>query len=210
MKHHVLTRFYSPVLILAATCPLQAQNSLNLPAQLGPTMTAPPFSVREKFDHRVLETFGLRGVVGSSMGAAIGQARDAPHEWGQGTEGFAKRFASGFGGQLSRQTMAFGLEGALHEDPRYFPSTEKGFRARSKNVLLQTVTTRTDSGGQRFAYARLASAFGAGELVNAWQPRSTRGAGTGLERGAITLGTDVVYNFLQEFFPFVRPRSLRH
>jgi hypothetical protein len=189
--------------------PLFAQGPVNLPGQLGPTMAAPRLTVRDKFDYRVVQTFGLRGMVGSAMGAGLGQWRDAPHEWGQGAGGLATRFASGFGGQLSRQTMAFGLEAALHEDPRYFPSTEKGFRARMKSVLLQTVTARTDGGGQRFAYARMGSAFATGQLVNAWQPDSTGGVGAGFTRGAITIGTDAAYNFLQEFFPFTRPKSLR-
>jgi hypothetical protein len=198
------------LLFFSALSLLQGQNPANLPAQVGSTMSAARFSVHDKFDYRVVQTFGLHGVAGAAVGAAIGQARDAPHEWGQGVPGFATRFGSGFGGQLSRQTMAFGLETALHEDPRYFPSKEKGFRARIRNVALQTLTTRKDSGKERFAYSRIASAFGTGQLVNAWQPASSRGVGIGITRGFITLGTDAGYNFLQEFFPFLRPRSLRH
>ncbi len=105
--------------------------------------------------------------------------------------------------------MMFVLESALHEDPRYFPSEEKGFRARIKNVLLQTLVARTDSGGHRFAYSRIAAAFANGQLINAWQPPSTGGVSNGVVRGFIGLGSDLGYNFLQEFIPFVRPRSLR-
>ena len=188
---------------------LNAQNPANLPAQVGPTQSAAPFSVSDKFDYRIVQAFGLRGFAGSAIGAAIGQARDVPHEWGQEFGGFAARYASGFGGNLGRQAMAFGLESALHEDPRYFPSEETGFRARMKNVLLQTLVTRTDSGGERFAYARIISAFADGQLVRAWQPASTASVRGGITRGFIGLGTDFAYNFLQEFIPFVRPRSLR-
>lgn len=187
-----------------------AQSSLNLPAQVGPTMTAKPLSVHEKFEYRVVQSFGARGFVGAAFGSAIGQARDVPHEWGQGFSGYATRYAASFGTNLSRQNMSFALESALHEDPRYFPSRDKGFKARIKNVLLQTVVTRTDSGGERFAYARIASAFGTGQLANAWAPKSTGSVGGGFLRGAIILGGDCGYNFLQEFFPFTRPRSLRH
>jgi hypothetical protein len=105
--------------------------------------------------------------------------------------------------------MAFALEAALHEDPRYFPSTEKGFKSRIKNVLLQTVVTRTDSGGQRFAYSRIATAFGTGQLVNAWSPNSTSTIHGGFIRGLIILGGDAGFNFLQEFVPFTRPKSLK-
>ena len=79
-----------------------------------------------------------------------------------------------------------------------------------KNVLLQTLVTRTDSGGERFAYGRVASAFGAAQLTNVWQPKSTASVGGGIVRGFILLGGAAAYNFFQEFVPVVRPRSLRH
>jgi len=104
--------------------------------------------------------------------------------------------------------MLFAMESTLHEDPRYFPSEDKGFKARLKSVLVQTVTTRTDYGTRQIAYARIGSAFAAGQLSNAWQPRSTSSVGDGFLRGAIMLGGDAGYNFVQEFVPFLRPRTL--
>jgi hypothetical protein len=197
------------VMAVSLSATASAQNPVNLPDRVGPTLTADPFTVPEKFDYRVVQSFGLRGFVGAGFGAAIGQVRDVPSEWGEGVGGYATRYAAALGTNLTRQSMAFLLETALHEDPRYFPSEEKGFRRRLKNVLLQTVVTRTDSGKETFAWARMGSAFGAGEFVNIWQPRSTGTAGGGLTRGCIILGGDLAYNFFQEFVPFVRPRSLR-
>jgi hypothetical protein len=188
---------------------LPAQSPVNLPAQVGSTETAQPFSVGKKFNYRVVQSFGARALGGALMGAAIGQATNTPSEWGQGFSGYATRYASSVGGNLTRQTMSFGLEAVLHQDPRYFPSKEKGFKARLKNVLLQTLVARTDSGGEQFAYARVGSAFANGQLVNAWQPASNNSFTNGLVRGCITLGADAGYNFLQEFVPFLRPRSFR-
>jgi len=188
----------------------RAQNPANLPGQVGPTMTANPMSVAEKLDYRLVQSFVLHGFAGAAFGAAISQGKDVPREWGEGWGAYATRYAADVGTDLSRQSMMFVLESALHEDPRYFPSEEKGFRARTKNVLLQTVVTRTDSGKETFAWARMGSAFAAGELANVWQPPSTGTPGRGLSRGCIMLGGDLAYNFLQEFVPFVRPHSLRH
>lgn len=202
--------FLSTLLFSSANSFLAAQSKTDLPAQVGPTITAPPFTLEEKFDYRIVQSFGLRGFTGAALGSAFGQIDDSPKEWGHGVGGYTERYASSYGTGLSRHAMAFALEGALHEDPRYFPSEDKGFGARLKNVLLQTVVARTDSGHERLAYARVLSAFGTGQLVNAWQPRSTGGVGDGLLRGAIILGGDAGYNFLQEFIPWVRPRSLRH
>lgn len=178
--------------------------------KLPETIKAPPFTVADKFDYRVVQTFGFRGFAGSAIGAIIGQADDSPREWGQGVAGFSKRYVSGFAGNLSRQTMAFTLETAFHEDPRYFPSEEKSMKARALNALKQIVYCKTDAGHGSFAYARVISAFGNGQFVNVWQPNSTGSVADGFKRGVYTLGTDAAYNFLQEFIPFTRPISLRH
>ena len=205
--------FTIKVLCCSALClpvALCAQNPAYLPDRLGPTMKADPLSFHQKFDYRLHQMVGFRAYGGAVTGAAITQAMDRPHEWGQGVQGYATRFASGIGTNLSRQAFAMGLEEALHEDPRYFPSEEKGFGHRMKSVLLQTVVARTDSGKATFAWARMGSAFAAGELTGVWEPPSISGPGHGLERGAFILGGDLAYNFFQEFFPFVRPKAFRH
>ncbi len=189
--------------------PGQSQQSGQNP-KLPDTMSAPPFTMADKFDYRVVQSFGLRGFAGSAVGAAIGQARNSPHEWGQGVEGFADRYASGFGGNLSRQTFAFVLESAFHEDPRYFPSEDKSMKLRAINALKQVVYAKNDNGSGTFAYARVFSDFGSAQFVNVWQPKSTGSVGDGLVRGLIGLGADAAYNFMQEFIPFTRPISLRH
>ena len=174
------------------------------------TMSAPPFTLADKFDYRVIQSVGLRGLFGSLVGASIGQGAGAPYSWGGGVEGFARRYVSGLGGNISRQSFAFLLESAMHEDPRYFPSEGEPFNVRALNALKQVVVCKTDAGHSSFAYARVISSFGAGQLVNTWQPQSNGTVGDGLLRGLYGLGADFAYNFAQEFFPFTRPHSLRH
>lgn len=181
------------------------------PGQLKGTIAAPQLTTGEKFDYRVVQSFGLRNFLGAAVSAAIGQALDSPNEWGQGAGGFARRYGSSFAGTFSRQAFAFTLETALREDPRYFPLPRgAGFKQRSMNALKQTIWTKNDDGSSGFAFARVGSAFGAAELTNAWQPASTGGQGNAFKRGFIGLGADCGYNFLQEFLPFTRPISLRH
>ncbi len=187
-----------------------AQQQPNKLEKLPNTLSAPPFTAADKFDYRVVQSFGLRGSVGAIIGAAIGQARNAPHEWGQGVSGLADRYGSGFGGNLSRQTFAWVLESSFHEDPRYFPSEDKRKKHRALNAIRQVVVCKTDSGRSEFAYARVFSEFGAGQFTNVWQPRSTGSVNNGLIRAVIGLGGDAAYNFMQEFLPFTRPASLRH
>jgi hypothetical protein len=179
------------------------------PGQLANTMQAAPLSVRGKFKTDVFQTLGFRGLLGAAIGSSISQATNTPGEWGQGADAYGTRFASSLGGSLSRQMFSFVLESATHEDPRYFPATEHTKKARIWNVVKQTFITRTDAGGSSFAYATVISAFGAGQLVNTWQPKSTSGVSDGIERGFISLGLDAASNLMQEFVPQLRPRALR-
>src|SRR5579875_1053062 len=211
---------WAPWALLVLALPVAAQEKPPQPGQLPGadagamklpnTVSAPPFSVRDKWDYRIVQTIGLRGCGGAFIGATIGQADGSPREWGGGVEGYAKRYASGFAGNLSRQGFAFVLESALHEDPRYFPSESSPGKARLINALKQVVTCKTDSGDSSIAYARVASAFGSAFLVNTWQPNSTGTSSAALRRGFYGLGGDLAYNLMQEFIPFTRPRSLRH
>lgn len=222
-------RFFSPTFALAALAllPLMVSGQSNpdptppQPGQLAHptqnkfedmsnTLSAPPLTVKQKFNARIVQSFGLRGLGGAAIGAAIGQARNSPHEWGQGAEGFGRRYGSGFAGNLSRQTFAFALESALHEDPRYFPSTEKTKKARIGNALRQVIICKKDDGQPQFAYGRVFSAFGAAQFTNIWQPRSTGSVSDGFVRAVIGLGGDAAFNVMQEFLPFTRSKALRH
>ncbi len=227
MRHRVLTASAGLLLILAsgpAAMLAQQTGSPDTPPQPGQlsqpsqpatklpdTISAAPFTVRDKFDYRVVQSFGLRGVFGSFLSATVGQAMNAPHEWGQGAEGYALRYGSSFGGNLTRQTFSWTLESAFHEDPRYFPAEAgRTKKQRLLNALEQSIITKNDRGGSEFAYARFISAFGAGQFENIWLPRSDNSVAHGLQRGAISIAGDAGYNLLQEFIPFTRPISLRH
>jgi len=179
------------------------------PGQLANTMQATPLSVSGKFRADVIRSLGLQGFAGAAIGAGFGQATNTPGPWGQGADAFGKRFASALAGTMSRQTFAFVLESATHEDPRYFPSTEHSKKARFWNAMRQTFIVKKDSGRSSFAYASIISAFGAGQLVNTWQPDTNNGVGDGIERGFIVLGLDAASNLMQEFIPKFRPREFQ-
>jgi hypothetical protein len=216
--HHKLYRLIRAaaafLLLPALNAPLLGQVSSPAPAQPGElqgTVSAPQFTTAEKFEYRIVQSFGLRNFIGAAMAAGIGQELNSPHEWGQGTAGFAERYGSAFAGTMSRQAFAFTLETAFKEDPRYFPlSKGASFKARAFNALKQVAWSKRDDGSSGLAYSRLISTFGAAEFTNVWQPPSTSGQANALKRGFIGLGADFGYNFLQEFIPFARPISLRH
>ena len=204
-------KLYCSLLLVAICTPFVQGQAVTQPVPpqpgvLAKTYTAVPLTKGEKFDYRLYRGFLIRGIVGSAFAAGISQATNTPPEWGGGVGAYGKRFASSIGTSASRQGMLFGMETVLHQDPRYFPSTSTGFKARLGNVIKQVFVTKNDHGEAVPAYSRLVSAFGAGQLANAWQPASNNTVGDGLIRGAIIVGADAGVNFLTEFVPAFRKR----
>jgi hypothetical protein len=169
-----------------------------------------PLSVGAKFEYRVITTFGPTKIATIALYAGYDQLTNTPSEWKQGAEAYGKRYASEFGGVLARQTFAFTLESIGHQDPRYFPSKDKGFKNRMKNVIKYTFIAKSDAGRDQFAWARFGSAAGAAAVQNTWQPRSTDTAGNAMSTFAVTIAGDAAYNFLQEFIPRLRSKEFRN
>ncbi len=175
------------------------------------TVSAPPLTVGGKFSNRMHNVFGVRGLVGVALAAGVAQLSNTPSEWGQGAAGYGQRYASSLGINLTRQTVAFGLDSALHEDPRYFASTEDGLWPRTENAVKQILFCKKDDGSATFAYSKVVSAFASGYVANAWQPNSTNGVDDGFYRGLIILAGDGGVNLIKEIFPLVRSHTFgRH
>lgn len=140
-------------------------------------------------------------VVGPAFGAAIGQAKNEPPGWGQGGEGYAKRFASGMGRQFISESIRFGVAAADGEDPRYHLSGETGFWLRTKHVIAETFTSETAGGHRIPAYSRFAGTYGAAFISNTWYPDNRATAGYALRRGSTALASSLGFHMFEEFMP---------
>jgi hypothetical protein len=182
-----------------------------LPAQDAlPSAPVPiaPLTVRQKLGYTAVETIGPYKIAETAAVAGYNQWTDFPSEWGQGADAYGKRFVSEYGYVVVRQTLEFGLELGLHQDPRYFPTHKRGFFNRTGSALVQTFVARSDAGTNQFAWSRMGSAAGSAGIGNIWQPASTHTVGYAMESFGWILGGDAGYNWVQEFFPFFRPRSV--
>jgi hypothetical protein len=142
--------------------------------------------------------------IGPALGAGIGQWRDSPAEWGQGADGFAKRYASGFGRSVIARTISFGLAAADGEDSRYFRSHESGIWRRTRHATVSTFVSRGRNGGRVPAISRFVGVYSAGFIANAWEPPSQRDSGHAIERGSTALLSGVGWRLFDEFWPDIR------
>lgn len=159
-----------------------------------------------KLSYHLERTFSPSAMALSSVKAGYSQMRDSPTEWGQGSAGYSRRVGSSVASSAIRAGLAFGLDSALHQDPRYYRSDRVGFWPRAKHALRGTVLTRTDSGGETFSTWRIGSAYGAAFISDQWYPDRYHTVRNGIVGGSTRLAFDVVRNVIAEFWPDMRKK----
>ena len=174
----------------------------------GFSQTPEPLDVTGKLYLHVNRTVGPMALAGDAAYAAILQEANAPLEWKQGGEAYGKRFASVVAWSGIHNALAFGLDSTLHQDPRYFRSTGKGFWRRSAHAFRGTLLTRTDSGGETVSTWRIGSDYGSAFLSNMWYPHRLNTVRLGFIQGSVTLGFDVAGNLASEFWPDIKRKVL--
>lgn len=172
-----------------------------VPAAIRQTTLVEPLTPKQKVKRRALRLVEPVSLVSAAFGSGIEQWRNIPPQWGQGTEGYAKRFASAEGYMAAHNTIALGFDLAFHLDPRYRRSGESGFLTRLKYAVKESFLAHKDNGGTMINVSEIAGSFGSGLMANAWEPRGYNTIGDGLERGAIGLAYHTLKNIGREFLP---------
>jgi len=207
-----------PALLFILATPVGALAQSSAPATqvaVDPTATVPaanswvPLTAGQKTKRRIYRVVEPMSLLGSAVSAGFDQWSDIPHQWGQGTEGYAIRFASAEGNLLAHNTVALGFDLALHTDPRYHPMPDGRFRARLWNAVSQSFLAYKDSGGRTINIAEIGGNYGAGFISNAWQPSGHNTAGDALMRGTSGLAFHTLKNVAREFLPDVM-HHMRH
>src|SRR5689334_1226490 len=110
------------------------------------------------------KVFTRQAVAHSAASAALGTARNRPHEWGGGIGGFAKRAGSSFGTHVAKGSIEFGVATLHHENLHYQRSNLQGKWPRLKYAVKSTfIVPRTNhKKGKTVAAGRIAGNMGAG------------------------------------------------
>jgi len=162
-----------------------------------------PMTRDERFHHYVSGTFSVESLVRSAAGAAILQGTNTPSEWGQGAEGYARRFGNSYAQHITRQTIMYGASDMLDEDNRYLPSGRTGAGPRLKYAIESTFLARRHDGSRRLSFSRLGSYAAVAFISREWQARSTNGAQNAATSFGTTLGSEVGFDIAREFLPSI-------
>jgi hypothetical protein len=163
-----------------------------------------PLSSMEKFELFVSKTVAAPQILSSAAAAGISEARGTLSGYGQGGEGFGKRFGAFWATGASSQFFGtFVLPAALHEDPRFFVRLNGGWKDRVGHALRRVVVIRTDAGVERFNLPGILGPLLAESLANTYLPDNERTASKTFQRYGIRIGFGAANNLLKEYWPSI-------
>lgn len=210
----------------------QSQRAAGVLPQFGVTsrQNASPLNSREKFNLFAKSAFDpvTIGVVG--LQAGISQAENEFPAYGQGAQGYGKRFGASFADEVSSGFWSnYAYPVLLKEDPRYFRLGEGSFTTRTWYSIKQEFVCHTDKGGKRFNFSNVLGAFTSGAISNIYYPgrsvihvipatatspaipvyEDDRGVVLTISRASIALGYGVAGGMFSEFWPDIQHKFLR-
>jgi hypothetical protein len=166
-----------------------------------------PLTPKQKFELFASNSVSGLTLVGSAMGAGISQARDTYSGYGQGAEGYFKRFGAEMGFAASSNFFGtFMIASALHEDPRYFVQNSGKFGQSVKYAASRVFVCRMDDGRSGANWAGMLGPLGAAALSNAYVPVDEQGAGKTFERWGLALAVSAGTNLLREYWPSINKK----
>jgi hypothetical protein len=162
---------------------------------------AVPLSAKQKFElawKMAVDpvTFGVNGAV-----AGIQQAHNDFSGYGQGAQGYAKRYGASYADFAAGTFIGSALlPSLLKQDPRYFYKGSGRKRSRILYAIANSVVCRGDDGHWQANYSSILGSFAAGGISNLYYPAKDRnGAGLTIENGLIGMGESAAINLFQEF-----------
>jgi hypothetical protein len=166
--------------------------------------TNKPLTSAQKFLLAADESVAPSGLIVATMSAAISQARNSWPGYGQGWNGYGKRYGATLA--LNASTDMFGtflLPSMLHHDPRYFVLARGTVSQKIGHALKRVVVTRTDAGGDAMNVSGVLGPLAAEGLANTYLPDAERTAGRTFERFGIQLAVIAGSNVVKEFWPAI-------
>ncbi len=161
-----------------------------------------PLTSREKFDVFTNSSFDRSTIVTAAFDAGINQATNTPPGYGQGGEGYAKRYGSAVGDKVASDFFGkFFYPVIFRQDPRYFALQEGSGSRRTGYAMSRVFVTRGDNGRSQFNASQVLGAFSSAALTNVWYPPADRKASTTLTRAGTRLALSMGFNIFKEFWP---------
>jgi hypothetical protein len=141
-------------------------------------------------------TFAVTGAI-----AGVQQAQNDFSGYGQGAEGYGKRYGTAYGNAVIGTFIGSAILPSLFkQDPRYFYKGDGTARSRVLYAIANAVICKGDNGHWQPAYSSILGSLAAGGISNAYYPKQNRdGTELTFENTLIGIGSTAAVNIIQEF-----------
>ena len=161
---------------------------------------AAPLNAKQKFDLALHSITDPVEFLGTGIVAGAEQANNTFSGYGQGAEGYAKRYGAAYADDAIGRTLGSAvLPSLLHQDPRYFYRGSGSVRSRMFYAISRAVVTRGDNGRVEPNYSSVLGSFAAGGIANLYYPAGDRGVGLTLGDALVGTAGHAVDNLIREF-----------
>jgi hypothetical protein len=160
-----------------------------------------PLTSRQKFDLAWKSSIDPVTFVVTGVFAGVEQAENTFSGYGQGTEGYAKRYGAGYANSFINTMLGDAiLPSWWKQDPRYFYKGTGTTRSRALYAIANSVICKGDNGKWQPNYSGIVGGLAAGGIANIYYPASDRdGFKLTFEDAAIGTAESAVQNLIQEF-----------
>jgi len=162
---------------------------------------AAPITTKHKFELAWKSASDPVTLVGVGVLAGIGQAGDRWGAYGQGAQGYAKRYGASYANVFASTFIGGAvMPSVLKQDPRYFYKGSGSKRSRILYAVASSVICKGDNGRWQPNYSNVIGSFAGAGLQAAYLPANDRrGSGFIVSSALIRLGETSLAGVLQEF-----------
>ena len=158
--------------------------------------------VKDKFMLFVKDTVEPLSFLSAGFNAGLDQASNRDPAFGQGAEGYGKRFGADFAGQTSwRFFTDFAYPTMFSEDPRYYRLGQGSTGKRFLHAVEHTVVAHRDDGTHMFNFSFWLGTGSAIALNDLYHPGNPRGAAPGVRSAGYAAIGAMGFDVLREFWP---------
>jgi hypothetical protein len=171
----------------------------------------PPLTAGQKFKLQARSQFDYMEIPWYGILAGISQARDTSSGYGQGAQGYGKRYASEWAdGSIENFMVAAVYPSVLHQDPRYYQLGKGSFWHRVAYAASRIVVTRSDAGQTVFNASEIFGSVTAATISTfSYHPRDERTAGNMAKVWVTQMGLDTFTYNIKEFWPDIQRHFAR-
>jgi len=159
-------------------------------------------TLKDKFVLFVQDSFDPGNFLATGFAAGIDQAQNSDPSYGQGAQGYARRFGAEYAGDVSSRFFKdFAYPSIFSEDPRYYRLAQGSGRRRLLHAVEHVVVAHHDNGRLMFNFSEWLGTSSAVVLSNTYHPDNQRGFSAAAERVGYSFLQDMGFDVLREFWP---------